>query len=858
MSQPTYFKLNDQEISLSTRFVKDLVLKKPCVYWAEVWSRKRRKQLLKLLAEQLKCQPIVVAFHGTDRGFLDTLKAAVSEHEDEPVVLLNLDSYFSPETLYRLLVTERESLQRVVCGPLMVFVQADFFRQFETLPKDDPQLHLTTNLEQYQSFLQETTDAAFDHVLNTSRTWSQDHAGFIPNVDADAYHELNSALEEIQHHEVELSDGLMAATHFTLARETNFSTPPCRIHFEKSLQYARRLPANERIGGTLFYLGLGWMLHGARTFWDENRCYQFAAEYFAESLDIFDELNRADLVAKYIGFYAGVLARLQRWDVLRVLLERAESLLETYPDKVVEARVLGYKAELEIAEGEPDTASGMALHALAVIKAVPFENSEELSSINQVVSINKILSYHRGYYLYMLAQARERMRAYERSVEFLQVAAAEVTPKADPSLYLKMLKGLEDGFYRLGAYRKAFAYRLDIQALEGMFGASIFVGAAQLQPEQQMLHLAPLPFEFSESVAPEIEITGRLQLLHQILDRLECEHGHFVVLSGRSGSGKSSLIHAGLHPLLQRDGFNGHQVRYFSFETYKDWPALWCDQIADEDPGERPLELVLQALDLMLRKGEKVVIVLDQLEEFFFSVEYVKTPDRLPKFLAQVASMGEVYLIVSIRERYRQRLQQWRPFFEHKPELAVALDDEHCFRVPFLSLNGARRLIERGIERTKLQWEPQLIDTFLSDLAGEFDDIHPIELQVVGARLQNEGVQTVADYRQKGPKARFAERWLEDICARCGKENEMLVLLVLNALATNETDFSRTFNELESYLSDSLTVWRIEDRRHFYTVLDILRMSGVIRFYPELPANRYKLAYTYLAPRIRERFRIEN
>ncbi len=63
--------------------------------------------------------------------------------------------------------------------------------------------------------------------------------------------------------------------------------------------------------------------------------------------------------------------------------------------------------------------------------------------------------------------------------------------------------------------------------------------------------------------------------------------------------------------------------------------------------------------------------------------------------------------------------------------------------------------------------------------------MRPIELQVVGAEMQREGITTLAGYRQKGPKERLVQQSLEDVVEDCGPENEAVARIVLFML-TNE------------------------------------------------------------------------
>ena len=64
---------------------------------------------------------------------------------------------------------------------------------------------------------------------------------------------------------------------------------------------------------------------------------------------------------------------------------------------------------------------------------------------------------------------------------------------------------------------------------------------------------------------------------------------------------------------------------------------------------------------------------------------------------------------------------------------------------------------------SQMYLESDLIDALVEDLAGALGEVRPIEMQIVGAQLQTEGVQTLDDYRQLGgqPKQTLVQRYLE-------------------------------------------------------------------------------------------------
>lgn len=92
---------------------------------------------------------------------------------------------------------------------------------------------------------------------------------------------------------------------------------------------------------------------------------------------------------------------------------------------------------------------------------------------------------------------------------------------------------------------------------------------------------------------------GREQPVRALLDRLS--QNRFLAVIGPSGSGKSSLVRAGLLPELAGDRIPGS----------RDW------QVEIITPGPYPLQTLTHALDQHRNGDQPVVLFVDQFEELF-------------------------------------------------------------------------------------------------------------------------------------------------------------------------------------------------------------------------------------------------
>ncbi|MDF5726393.1 MAG: WD40 repeat domain-containing protein, partial [Rhizonema sp. PD37] len=102
------------------------------------------------------------------------------------------------------------------------------------------------------------------------------------------------------------------------------------------------------------------------------------------------------------------------------------------------------------------------------------------------------------------------------------------------------------------------------------------------------------------------------------------------------------------------------------------------------------------------------------------------------------------------------------------------LDKDIRYYLGNFSSRDAINIIHALTQRSHYQAQSELIDQIVQDLAGEIDEVHPIELQIVGAQLQADKISTLEEYQQCGGSKKLVLRWLEEVIKDCGKENEKL------------------------------------------------------------------------------------
>ena len=231
---------------------------------------------------------------------------------------------------------------------------------------------------------------------------------------------------------------------------------------------------------------------------------------------------------------------------------------------------------------------------------------------------------------------------------------------------------------------------------------------------------------------------GRERLVAELVARLV--GAGFLGIVGPSGSGKSSVLRAGLLPALAEGVLPGSET----------WRRLLLR------PGERPLEelrrvLVSGARDPLaealdaLPAGERLLLAVDQLEELFTACRSDAERAAFAATLARAAAdpQGRAVVVVASRADFYGR-------FAAHPGLADALGANHVLVGP-MQPSELRRAVELPAGRVGLRVEPELADTLVDDVEGE-----PGALPLLSTALlelwqkRQDNALTLATYRESG------------------------------------------------------------------------------------------------------------
>ncbi|MFC7275884.1 hypothetical protein ACFQS1_17980 [Paractinoplanes rhizophilus] len=246
---------------------------------------------------------------------------------------------------------------------------------------------------------------------------------------------------------------------------------------------------------------------------------------------------------------------------------------------------------------------------------------------------------------------------------------------------------------RLGLSQQIEEHRRDTTRVLGALAATTSLIRALRDPApaapavRNTATASPYPGLASFDIEDAPFFHGREQLVRLLLGRLD-EHllgGPPLVVVGASGAGKSSLLRAGLLPLVAADGLGAGSGA---------WPWLIMT------PGATPLETLRAGLP----PGGRRIILVDQFEELFTQCP---DPARRAAFVAALTAVPETLLIIAVRADFYQQCTEL-------PPMAALLGPGQVVVGPMTD-DELRRAIASPARDAGLTIEPGLVEVLLRD-----------------------------------------------------------------------------------------------------------------------------------------------
>ncbi|MBE9206984.1 hypothetical protein IQ244_10725 [Nostoc sp. LEGE 06077] len=828
------------------------------------------------------------------RSLYSTIHVQLRSDEQQPSVLniLGLESVERIDDLLSSINQIRDEFPKRHSFPMIFWVNDEILQKVVRLAPDFAswaatpiRFEMTTT--QLQEFLRQETDSLFATVLPTQH---QDNQGTYSTLEQIWEHndELHFAIQELRQRGITLEPELYASLEFVFGLDNYFSDRIGRAltHFQQSLRVWQQLALENnaenshqnipntwnteldilsnhtsplvRQGVLLYYLGLCYSRLAEQNQIENRRCWDESKAYLQQSCNVLQLAQRPDIVAEFISQLAEVLEHLQEWSELQTVAQKSLELHQIYGSQIQLACDYGFLAQVALQQSR-----WMQASILAHVSLLKLGEAQRYSASHQYLFP---LLLAQIYYL-ILAEAQQSLGDDKIANEYLDKAAQELPNALENSAhqynahrYIRLLRTLRSLYFAAGRYLEAYTIRQKRRSVEQQYGFRAFIGAGRLQPQRQATNPALMSPSGTSSVALEIAASGREGDINNLIGKISRADQKLMVIHGQSGVGKSSTVSAGLVPALQNRTVGDQIAVPVVMQVYTDWVREFGKALAtamSQVNGEETLEVgasdsnipttiadILAKLTANANNHFITVLIFDQFEEFFFTCNQLVQRQNFDRFLRDCLNISFVKIVFSLREDYLHRLLEFKNLSALEAIDYNILDKNIRYQLNNFSPEYTKVIIQKLTERSQMSLEPALIDALVEDLSADLGEVRPIELQVVGAQLQDERINTLAQYQPYRPN-KLIERYIKELIKDCGPENERAALLVLYLLTdeTNQRPF-KTRAELATEIAE------LEDAGKLELVLNILVSSGLVVLFPDVP-ERYQLIHDYLVDLIR-------
>ncbi|BAY33385.1 WD-repeat protein [Nostoc carneum NIES-2107] len=801
-----------------------------------------RERTLQQLREQCPVKIREISLKDSIKTLYTTIKNELGNEKPAAVMVYGFESVSSLDRVLTPTNLVREEFPKNFPFLLVLWINDEVLKNLVQFAPDFESwgisCEFTMATDELVALLQEYSDSIFSNALAAGDR-------FMPNslILASYYRqELDFAQKDLQIRHQKLEPPLEASLQFLRGRDeyANDKIDAAVALYQESLNFWQETNNLKRQGLLLFYIGLCYCRKADLQRSESRHYWQEARDYLQQCLYRFEQAQMSDLVAKFIVQLGKVLQRLEAWEDLENLARQATPLHETCGSLVDIAQDYGFLAEVALQKyrnsGSIDSvkeAEKLARQALKILEQVP--ESQQ----------------YQGLYLLLLAQAQRDLNQPQDAIANLEKARESSIPQSDPLIFIRILSELRSLYYDCKHYLKAFKIKQEQGAIEQKHGFRAFIGASRLQPQEQGAH-QPEP------------IFGRQQDVERLInERISSPDKKITVIHGQSGVGKSSIIDAGLIPVLKEKNIGSRKALPILVRVYRDWLGTVGQALTEALKEIRDIELptapnslaeIQEQLQENNNRNLLTIFIFDQFEEFFFVNTQVSERQQFYTFLKDCLNsvdIGFVRVILSLREDYIHNLLEYERFLKLDKTSNDILSEKHRYYIGNFSPDDAKSVIQSLTERSQFYLEPALVDELVQELAIETGEVRPIELQVVGAQLQAEGITTLDQYQEPGTRAKLVQRYLDEVIEDCGSENERAAQLALFSL-TDE----KILRPLKTKVELQADV-ELQDEQ-LSLVLEILEGSGLVFRIPEVPADRYQLVHDYLATLIRQSYQPES
>ena len=290
-------------------------------------------------------------------------------------------------------------------------------------------------------------------------------------------------------------------------------------------------------------------------------------------------------------------------------------------------------------------------------------------------------------------------------------------------------------------------------------------------------------FSFKED--DEHVFFGRKKLISEIVEQLR-KNPRFLAVVGSSGSGKSSLMFAGVLPRILRGeivGFENAQV-----VTFRPNDVSKSDNVCDSYPDES-LRKALKESGINLEKDDlwegllthlekesetRLVLYADQFETLFANVDEDKQKEFIQNIYRLLRSNLKVRFLLTVRGDYYD--------FLLKSMLGEYLSGGQV-NVRSMSIEEMREAIKKPADETGFKIEKGLEDKIITNLDNTKNPLPLLEFTLTQLwKLRSDGMLTLKSYDQIGGAAGSIGQWANETYNSLNAEEKELARKIFTRL----------------------------------------------------------------------------
>ncbi|NLQ04620.1 hypothetical protein [Cylindrospermopsis raciborskii] len=484
------------------------------------------------------------------------------------------------------------------------------------------------------------------------------------------------------------------------------------------------------------------------------------------------------------------------------------------------------------------------------------ENQQWSEAKKQAQYAQEILtSVDDGLYHLLTARSQIGMGETSAAIKTLEFAKTHTVLPQDPQLHIEILKTLGSLYFDHGNYLQAFYVRQEQLQVEQQYRLRAFLGSSYLNPQRPIINKTNGNGRNSRPM-----VFGREEDIKSLWQRISDNEHPLIVIHGQFAVGKTSIIQGGLVPILEQELVDDKQMLPIIFQKYTNWLEELSEQLLNKLEkklqstiaietfnGLSPQERIVKLLNISGDKNLLTVLIFDQFEEFFLVTSNLEQKTRFYQLLRSCLDIPFVKIILTLREEYLHYLLEIDRLVDLRVTNNNILDKNIRYYLGNFSKAVAKRIIQTLMVKDQFELQMELIDQLVEELGDNLGEVRPLELQIVGAQLEKEGIDTLEQYEQFGGKQKLLEKFLQDVIKSCGPENESTAQLVLYLLTEeNGTRPLKTQSEI-------ITQFSVESDK-LDLVLKIFVGSGLVWLLRESLRDRYQLIYDCLVPFVRQQY----